>query len=37
VVLTETWLDTSINANSIRLIGYRDPFCFDRDRHGGGV
>ena len=37
ICLTETWLDNSINANSIRLIGYRDPFCLDRNRHGGGV
>jgi len=37
ICLTETWLDNSIDANSIRLIGYRDLFHLDRNRHGGGV
>ena len=37
ICLTETWLDNPIDANSIRLIGYRDPFRLDRNRHGGGV
>jgi len=37
ICLTETWLDTSIDANSIRLIGYRVPFRLDRNRHSGGV
>jgi len=35
ICLTKTWLDNSIDANSIRLIGYRDPFRLDRNRHGG--
>jgi len=37
ICLTETWLDNSIDANSILLICYRDPFRLDRNRHGGGV
>jgi len=37
ICLTEAWLDNSIDANSIRLIGYRDPFRLDCNRHGGGV
>jgi len=37
ICLTETWLDNSIDANSIRLIGYCDPFRLDRNRYGGGV
>ena len=37
ICLTETWLDNSIDANSIRLIDYRDPFRLDRNRHGGEV
>ena len=37
ICLTETWLDNSIDANSIRLVDYRDPFRLDRNRHGGVV
>ena len=37
ICLTETWLDNSIETSSIRLIGYRDAFRLDRNRHGGGV
>ena len=37
ICLTETWLDNSIDANSILLICYRGPFRLDRNRHGGGV
>ena len=35
--ITETWLSSEINSNSLLLSGYQDPERRDRDRHGGGV
>jgi len=37
ICLTETWLDNSIDTNSLRLKGYSDPFRLARNRRDGGV
>jgi hypothetical protein len=37
LVISETWLDATINSNEIDLEPFSIPFRRDRNRHGGGV
>jgi len=37
ICVTETWLDSSVSNNLLRLSGFCPPFHLDRNRHGGAV
>lgn len=37
ITISETWLDTTISDEDIKLPNYQNPIPLDRNRHGGGV
>ena len=37
LVITETKLDSTFPTSQFLIEGYSEPYCFDRNRNGGGV
>ena len=37
LVITETKLDSTLPTSQFLIDGYTKPYCFDRNRNGGGI